>query len=123
MSAAVEAMRDSIAKAIDTDVRLLLLLSGVTKAQFDEKLPAIRDEIASHALGAILRDAPSGNFRPRFEPGERVALGAFHPGGQDRPGVVVAIDTEPVVHHHLRVRFDDGEERQINPDVMRRERK
>jgi hypothetical protein len=29
------------------------------------------------------------------------------------------VDEELRRHHFLRVRFDDGEERQINPDVMR----
>jgi hypothetical protein len=64
-----------------------------------------------------------GNFPPRFEPGERVE--AVHRGNggygaeEKRPGTVVEIDLVPVVQAHLRVRFDDGEERHINPDVMR----
>lgn len=75
------------------------------------------------AIEADRAQRRSVNFRPRFEPGERVELverrGAYGPK-QLRPGTVVAIDDEPVTFHHLRVRFDDGEERQINPDVMRR---
>lgn len=59
-----------------------------------------------------------GNFPPRFEPGQRVEYPGRH-SGEERTGTVVEIDIEPVLHAHLRVRFDDGEERQINPDVMR----
>lgn len=59
-----------------------------------------------------------GSFPPNFTPGERVA---YVSSGNEptRPGTVVEIDIQPVVQAHLRVRFDDGEERQINPDVMR----
>lgn len=60
-----------------------------------------------------------------WKPGERVEYvshqGAYGPITL-RAGVVVAIDEELRRHRFLRVRFDDGEERQINPDVMRHAR-
>ncbi len=87
-----------------------------------------REETIIHGLitkgvAAALSDLPSGNWRPNFEPDERVEQvirGAGRGPQALRPGVVVAIDDEPRMHHYLRVKFDDGEERQINPDVMRR---
>lgn len=64
-----------------------------------------------------------GNFPPNFEPGQRVALVERKNNGYGaeelRPGTVVEIDLVPVVQAHMRVRFDDGEERHINPDAMR----
>lgn len=75
------------------------------------------------ARRAILETCPDGNFPPVFDEGERVVLDARAATlGRARPGVVSAIDHELTVHHYLRVKFDDGEERQINPDVMMRER-
>lgn len=60
-----------------------------------------------------------------WKPGERVELVLAtwdSYGPPPRPGVVVAVDEVSLRHHRLRVRFDDGEERYINPDVMRHER-
>lgn len=54
-----------------------------------------------------------------FQPGVRVIYQAHIPGSQPRWGTVVSIDKELMVNEHLRVLFDDGEERQINQDVMR----
>lgn len=69
---------------------------------------------------------PRGNFRPHFEVGEEVELlhGGYAGNPQVlRPAVVTGLDLELRVHTFLRVKFDDdGEERQINPDVMRRRR-
>ncbi len=42
-----------------------------------------------------------------------------NPEDSKRYGTVVSIDQELTVNEHLRVKFDDGEERQINQDVMR----
>lgn len=53
-----------------------------------------------------------------WEPGERVECVARHED-PPRPGTVVAIDEILLKHERLRVKFDDGEERHINPDVMR----
>lgn len=59
-----------------------------------------------------------GNFPPNFDPGQRIEYVGWR-GEPNRPGTVVEIDIQPVLQTRLRVRFDDGEERQINPDVMR----
>ncbi len=53
-----------------------------------------------------------------WKPGERGELVALNPL-RNRPGVVVRVNHRPVIHHYLEVRFDDGEQREINPDVMR----
>jgi len=42
-----------VSDAIDDDVRLLVLATAPTKAQFDEQLPGIRDALARRAVGAI----------------------------------------------------------------------
>ncbi len=75
--------------------------------------------IIVQGIREYLDTLPLGNFPPVFRPGERVALVSSQ-NEPTRPGTVVEIDFEPVLQAHLRVRFDDGEERQINPDVMRR---
>ena len=76
-----------------------------------------------NAIREYLDTLPLGNFPPNFEPGQRVEYVHRGNGGygaeEKRPGTVVEIDFEPVLMAHMRVRFDDGEERQINPDVMR----
>jgi hypothetical protein len=72
-----------------------------------------------NAIREYLDTLPLGNFPPNFKPGERVEYVPMR-GEEPRPGTVVEIDFEPVLMAHMRVRFDDGEERQINPDVMRR---
>lgn len=76
------------------------------------------------AVREYLNTLPLGNFPPNFEPGQRVEHVHRGNGGygaeEIRRGTVVEIDFEPVLQAHLRVLFDDGEERQINPDVMRR---
>jgi hypothetical protein len=64
-----------------------------------------------------------GSWEPVFKPDERVELVEGGYGGNPttlHPGTVVEIDAQPRIHLSLRVRFDDGEERHINPDVMRR---
>lgn len=78
------------------------------------------------ALEAVIASQPlfGNGLRHMWEPGERVELvGVAQNGGRrnPRPGAVVAVDTELRRHEFLRVRFDDGEERHINPDVMRHE--
>ena len=75
--------------------------------------------LVTEGIRKYLDTLPLGNFPPVFRPGERVALVSSQ-NGPTRPGTVVEIDLEPVLMAHLRVRFDDGEERQINPDVIRR---
>ncbi len=82
--------------------------------------------IAVEAITRYVDSLPFGNWPPNFEPGERVEYVQRQYDSHlpvIRPGVVVEVDVEPALMAHLRVRFDDGEERQINPDVMRRERK
>ena len=77
--------------------------------------------VIGEAIQKYVEQLPDGNFPPVFQPGERVELVPLRLAKDDlRPGTVVSIDLEPKAHHYLRVRFDDGEERQINPDVMRR---
>lgn len=78
---------------------------------------------AVKAVMDVLRhSAPNGNFRPDFEPGERVELVrrvGYEPESTT-PGVVKSIDVVITRAQYLRVKFDNGEERRINPDVMRR---
>lgn len=107
---------------IDPEDLPILIGDAIKDGWFDAS------DIIRWCIAAIEADRgqfPDGNLRPRFEPGERVEeviwRGPYGPK-EYRPGVVVAIDEEPRMHHYLRVRFDDGEERQINPDVMRRVR-
>jgi hypothetical protein len=52
-----------------------------------------------------------------WEVGDRVEQVVRH--SPDRPGTVESIRSEIVRIQHLWIRFDDGELRAINPDVMR----
>lgn len=58
-------------------------------------------------------------LRHLWKPGERVEYQQGYDPPATRLGVVVGVDGELRRHEFLRVRFDDGEERRINPDVMR----
>ena len=87
-------------------------------AAYDEAIELVEDRL--RVEGAVPLCGPP--LDEQWTPGERVEEVIHHgPYGPAnfRAGVVVAIDEELVRHQHLRVRFDDGEERQINPDVMR----
>ncbi len=60
-----------------------------------------------------------------WKPGEAVEQvsrrGPYGPE-ETRPGTVVMVESYLMRHERLIVRFDDGEQRAINPDVMRHRR-
>lgn len=80
-------------------------------------------DLGWHLLGERPgRLSPTHPLIEKWKPGERVELCSGGYGGNPReyrPGVVERIDRTYGYHESLIVKFDDGEVRAINPDVMR----
>lgn len=121
LSPAAESLVDVVAKAMIRAKSPEFDETRWDDAPNDAPLKQYSRISARAAIEAIIKHADRGNFPPNFEVGERVELVPIrHDRDPLRPGTVVALDEEPVRNTYLRVLFDDGEERQINPDVMRR---
>ena len=84
------------------------------------------EDLGARLLGADRRRlSPVHPLERTWKPGERVELVSGGYGGRPqelRLGTVERIDREYGYSESLVVRFDDGEVRAINPDVMRHRR-
>jgi len=75
-------------------------------------------EIETDAPADVIVPAePSFPLGRTWRPGDRVEYVGLD--RKTRPGTVESIDRQAVWQERLNVRFDDGETRHINPDVMR----
>lgn len=80
------------------------------------------EDLALRLLGGARLLSPIHALERTWKPGERVEAVSGGYGGNPtilRQGRVERIDREYGYHESLVVRFDDGETRAINPDVMR----
>lgn len=101
---------------------LLPFLSYVDDDFPDEAAGAVLDAIQPFIAGRNNRLSPTIALGNTWKPGERVELVEGGYGGRPvktRPGTVACIRRIYGYHERLVVKFDDGEERPINPDVMR----
>jgi len=131
MSADFDSLVQAVEEAMDSDIRLLLLLTGVTLKEYEEGLDGIKTALAKRAVRAVFDAVPAaaGDLDRRWKVGDRVEY--YRPYVADYeptvPGVVTAIDTELSQSKFLRVRFDENaklpewmeREQHINPSVMR----
>ena len=90
------------------------------KATYPVQFAAWEDKIRTEAP----QDIPlwSVSFKHIWRAGDRVesVLGGHSGAPQElRPGTVVEVSESVFRHEHLIVLFDDGEQRAVNPDVMR----